>query len=249
MEFSSVPESAKRHHHVMCVCQTDSEWASMNGMVICYVLHASKTCTCVLSVLAAVCMFCISGQLRMVHLLARKKNPNHISGTFPCRDLELYWPHFTKHTHMHTQNVWCRWGWGLWFFSRTVMHIGCSHVFLRGVLQPCNSFCPATLHSGEGWWHSWQGGERGVGVGIDKRRITGRRRTWHCYHFQVDSGIFLQSPTQFSQLQLHRNTHTHTHTLNASVLQADSPTPHLSSEILVNVYWPLHIIFQINTAF
>lgn len=58
MEFSRVPESAERHHHVMCVCQTDSEWASVNGMVMyglqCCVLHASKIyeCMCFSSMVA-----------------------------------------------------------------------------------------------------------------------------------------------------------------------------------------------------
>lgn len=83
-------------------------WTSASFSVV---LHASIMYVC-LSVLAAACMFCISRQLQMAHLLAQKKIKTTILTPSPAETVSLYWP-TAQNTHMHTQNVRCRWGWGL----------------------------------------------------------------------------------------------------------------------------------------
>lgn len=92
--------------------------------------------------------FCIGGQLRTAHLLAQK-NQTHDSGTFSCRDLEFALTHRTKHTHTCIHKMSAAGGGGVCgsFPGQLSVHIGWSRVFLRGVLQPCDRFCPATLLS------------------------------------------------------------------------------------------------------
>lgn len=108
----------------------------------------------------------------------------------PAETLSMYfWP-IVQNTHAYTC-LFC-------FFPGTVRHLGWSRAFAR-CFTALWQFLPCNTALMGGWWHSWQGGERGVGVGIDKRRIRRKKSnmTYSC-PFQCDSGAhepFIVAPT------------------------------------------------------
>lgn len=93
-------------------------------------------------------------------------------------------------------------------------------------------FLPCNTALRGGWWHSWQGGERGVGVGINKRSITEEGKhgilllfpVWFRYFPSISCSVF-STPTP--------QKHPHTHTLfivmpTIAVFSRLTAPPHIS---------------------